>query len=225
MFLETLRLETPKKSFDWKSTLVKMQKIDLTKLEWKLEMLVRIMEVSDALKMWRLVDGKESADLRKIDEKFAQALTYSNSEKIVSSLLAQIATELSFDIIVLNWNNFDFDVYKKYLNWEVTAEDFIFNKNWENNSNKAWRLIWKSWKEYTWLKTWDIVSLRQDEILDIIENIKDENYKETIDFLLDEKNLEKIKSAFISFRTAWLSLIREVILNKKWKLTKFIETL
>lgn len=225
MFLETLRFETPKEWYNWKSTLVKMQSIDLTTLEWKFEMIVSILKVSDSLKMKKLEDGKDVSNLEKIRDKFAKALTYSNSELIVSNLLSQIATDLSFDIIIANGNVFDYNIYKKYLAWKATVEDFIFNKKFWFKSDKAWKFEWESWEIYTWLKPWDIINIRWEEMLDIVKNIKDEKYKKAADYIIDDKNQQKIKEVFGWFRNAWLSLLKEIITWEKWKLTEFLETL
>lgn len=198
--------------FNWKVSISRLQSFDIENIEWRFKLLKDILQYTDSIGI-ELIDWNSMYNLLTINQSIANCFSYSTNLKIIAFNLSNILTLLSYEFIKENSNKFDYDILKKYLNWQVPLSDFIKEPSEINKNNVIWNFVWKDSVKYSWQWVKDLVKLNWLDIENILTNIETDDFKlkNTIEMLYSKEHDYNIKKEYKSIRWAWLSLLKSIL--------------
>lgn len=201
--------------FEAWSVLRNLNLLPLDTEENRLQFMIEVLRYKDALNI-KLIDNVEFFNERAVRQLIADASSNITKQNIISHKFSWILYNLNYEFYKKNNWQFDFNIFKDYLEWKAKYEDFIKTPLRVTEANTVWSFVWLDWKSYTWKWLSDLSSLKWDDIKNMITWYKtdDADMRKAIEFLYDIKNEKIIKKTFGNVRSAWLSIIKSIIWNK-----------
>lgn len=214
MFLKNIYNEMWKHqiSFQGKSTLADLQKIDISTKEWRMSFILEVLKYAKYFNYEYFEESKTLPVETVIRQLLADANTYCENKAICWWKLKQIIQFFSFEMIKENDWVFNYKMIPEILDWVLKVSDFIVivNEDEKTLKNSLYSFVWKSGKTYSWKWAVDLNKLNTDDALDIIEwLIPDINQERVINYA--KENKEELKAKFKSDRIVYIWLIQMLV--------------
>ena len=228
MFLQEIRnqMKDFQKSFQWRTDLERIRAMDISEMEWRVGLILELMQYANAFKMDYFIEWDSVADVTDIKKLLIQCQSYVDNNLVVWAKMKVIMEKLSYEIIrEHNWK-FDFTIIPEIFKWNKEIKDFLNISYKKDITNTLFTFKGKWWKTYAWKWIAELAKLKAVEVEDIISILTSDNpeSQKAIDFFNDKKNSEAIKK-FWQIRAAWLSILTESLSWTKGKFTLYVETL
>lgn len=214
MFLKNILNEMWKYqiSFQGKSTLADLQKIDILTKEWRMSFILEVLKYAKYFNYEYFEESKTFPTEVVIKQLLADSNTYCENKAICWWKLKQIIEFFSFEMIKENDWKFNYRMIPEILDWVLKVSDFILivNEDEKTLKNSLFSFVWASGKTYSWKWVVDLNKLNTEDALDIIEwSIPDINQERVINYA--KENKEELKSKFKSDRIVYVWLIQMLV--------------
>lgn len=216
MFIQQLdaAMEPHRIQFGGKKSMNRLLMMKTSTLDDRFMLLLELLTLSGYLSYWKIQDPEKldyEFEYNKLYKFFAEASMYVNSPGIVASRFISIIQYLSAEFIREAVDGWDFEAVSDVYTKKVKVVQFLTKKN-KVNTNAGFAFKGKSGKVYDGKKMGDIKSLKQDELVDIIEWISedpefimDEIQKKVLTYITANKDF--IQSEFWNYRNALLAFL------------------
>lgn len=216
MFIQQLdaAMEPHRIQFGGKKSMNRLLMMKTSTLDDRFMLLLELLTLSGSLSYWKIQDPEKldyEFDYNKLYKFLAEASMYVNNPGIVTNRFRDAVQYLSAEFIreAVEW--WDFEAVSDVYNKKVKVVQFLTKKN-KVNTNAGFAFKAKSWKVYDGKSMGDLKSLKQDELVDIIEWISedpefvmDENQKKVLAYITANKDF--IQSEFWNYRNALLAFL------------------
>lgn len=216
MFIQQLdaAMEPHRVQFGGKKSMNRILMMKTSTLDERFMLLLELLTLSGTFGYGKIQDPESTDyqfDYNKLYKLLAEASMYVNNPGIVTNRFRDAVQYLSAEFIreAVEW--WDFEAVSDVYNKKVKVVQFLTKKN-KVNTNAGFAFKAKSWKVYDGKSMGDLKSLKQDELVDIIEWISedpefvmDENQKKVLAYITANKDF--IQSEFWNYRNALLAFL------------------
>ena len=212
MFLKNILNEMWKYqiSFQGKSTLADLQKIDILTKEWRMSFILEVLKYAKYFNYEYFEESKTFPTEVVIKQLLADSNTYCENKAICWWKLKQIIEFFSFEMIKENDWKFNYRMIPEILDWVLKVSDFILivNEDEKTLKNSLFSFVWASGKTYSWKWAVDLNKLNTEDALDIIKwvTILDVTQSKILEYSNEYK--DELKSKFKSDRIVYIWLIQ-----------------
>ncbi|MBP9780148.1 hypothetical protein KBD33_06040 [Candidatus Gracilibacteria bacterium] len=216
MFIQKLdeAMESHRTQFGGKKSMNRLLMLPTKTLDDRFILLLELLTLSGTFSYGKIEDPENvdyNFDYNKLYKLLAEASMYVNNPGIVTMRFKEAIKYLSAEFIREAVDGGDFEAVSDVYTKKVKVVQFLTKKN-KVNTNAGFAFKGKSGKVYDGKKMGDIKSLKQDELVDIIEGISgdpefvmDEIQKKVLTYITANKDF--IQSEFGNYRNALLAFL------------------
>lgn len=221
--------------YEWLDTVNKIDKIDISKREWRFELLIFLLRISRWVWLDKfLKDSKNIIEEQTIRNFIGKIKTYAWNRNILTGTIKKLVEWLSFEFKDLELNLSKID---QVINNKITADDFLNNlekatiEDLEDDDSlePAYLMFdfkWASWKSYEWVWFKWLHKLNEADLMDIYKwyNWDNERFKIVRDYIVNNESTIKteIKWVIQNLRLALISWMLILFKKENCKIEQYI---